>query len=487
MSSSARRLVSTSRLRFALVATVALCCVAPTAASAATRYASPTGAGASPCLATAPCSIETALDNSGSEGLANGDTVLLAPGTYHPSGQLNVFRLNVTISGEPGRAPPLIEAGGERGLLDQNVATIRDLRIHSPSTTTYGLVLTRTGTVVERVESTGAAAQACAFNDLTARDTLCATTAAGGAAVSSTFSAGVPITQKLKLFNVTAIGALGIDVVTNESATIEVDAVNSIFQGGEFDVAAESQAPTTANVEIELSRSNFATVGASGGVVVTLPTENGNQEAAPVFADEAGGDYREAAGSPTRLAGDLAAVLTGETDLAGNPRTTNCAGTVGVDIGAYQYECPAPESTPTLPGDEKKPDNPIGTQVTPLAPPAMAPSLPSLSKLALKPAKFTDTGKAPKGTTISFALAAAASVKLEVLGKKTVEGKRKTVTLGTLGPISGKVGANSVKFSGKVKGKPLAPGSYALRATASATGGSSAPATKTFTVLAPTA
>jgi hypothetical protein len=262
MLSSRRRLVSMHHLRLGLAAAVALCLAAPISASAATtRYASPTG-GTAPCLQTSPCSLENALSNA--EGLANGDTVLLAPGTYHPIAQLNVFRVNVTISGEPGKAPPLIEAGGERGLLDQNVATIRDLRIYSSSTTTYGLVLTRTGTVVERVESTGEAAQACAFNDLTVRDTLCATTALGGAALTSTLSAGVPIIQELNLFNVTAIGAFGIDVVTNESATIKVDAVNTIFHGSESDVGAESQAPPTSNVEIELSHSNFATIAAAG-------------------------------------------------------------------------------------------------------------------------------------------------------------------------------------------------------------------------------
>jgi hypothetical protein len=72
------------------------------------------------------------------------------------------------------------------------------------------------------------------------------------------------------------------------------------------------------------------------------------------------------------------------------------------------------------------------------------------------------------------------------LGRKTMKGKKKTVVLGTLPELAGKVGANSVKFSGKVKGKPLAPGSYTLKATASGTAGSSKPTTASFTVLAAT-
>lgn len=486
MVSSALRTSISRRLLVALATIAAVCLGLPLAASAATtRYASPTGTGASPCLATAPCSIETALDNSGAEGLANGDTVLLAPGTYHPSAQLNVFRVNVTISGEPGKAAPLIEAGGERALLDQNLATIRDLRIHSPSTTTYGLVLTRTGTVVERVESTGAAAEACAFTDLTARDTLCATTVAGGTAIASTFAVGIPLTQELKLSNVTAIGAFGLDVVTNESATIKVDAANSIFRGSEADVAAESQAPPTSTVEIELSHSNFASVETAGGASVSEPTENGNQIAAPIFVDEAAGDYREAEGSPTRLVGDLGAVLPGETDLVGKPRTTDCAGTVGVDIGAYQFECPTP---PPTPGPTPQP--PVGPEVKP--PDNRLPCAcvgiplprPTLKKLALKPAQFTDRGKGKKGTTISFTLSGPGPVGLEVLGEKTVKGKKKSVVLGRLPKLAGKAGANSVKFDGKVNGKPLEPGKYTLQASV---GGPSPAATASFTVLAPAA
>jgi hypothetical protein len=117
-------------------------------------------------------------------------------------------------------------------------------------------------------------------------------------------------------------------------------------------------------------------------------------------------------------------------------------------------------------------------------------SPPSLTKLALKPSKFVTTGKPAKGhakgTTISFTLSTAASVKLEVLGKKTVKGKKpRTVTLGSLASTPGRSGANSVKFNGKVKGKPLEPGKYTLRATATGAGGSSVPVKTGFEVLIP--
>jgi hypothetical protein len=493
MFSSTRRPVSLRHLRLALAAAVIVCLAAPIAAGAATtRYASPAGAGPAPCLKTAPCSINTAV--SVLAGLATGDTVLLAPGTYTPTASVEVSPA-ITIAGEPGQPPPLIEATGNFGLYLQQGSFAHDIRIDSPSGTTIGFIA-ELGSVGERIESTGEANDACALGEATLRDSLCESvvTAGGGTGLFAFISSPAPITQVANLLNVTVIGGSeGIVAAANEAATVELHATNTIASGGVFDVAVRSFA-TTAPVEVTLSHSNFEKIDLEGSEAsITAPTEDGNQEAAPVFVDEAAGDYREAEGSPTRLAGDLAAVLPGELDLTGSSRTTNCAGTVGVDIGAYQYECPPPETPVVTPGGDDGGSGPPTTTVgTPTLttnppPPPAVPDKPALSRLKLKPARFTVTGKAPKGTTISFTLSAAATVKLEVLGKKTVKGKKTTVTLGTLASVPGASGAGSVKFSGKVKGKPLAPGSYTLRATATAAGGSSAPATTTFTVLAATA
>jgi hypothetical protein len=241
----------------------------------------------------------------------------------------------------------------------------------------------------------------------------------------------------------------------------------------------------TAFIQINLSHSNFADIEGEGETEITPPGTAGNQIAAPVFVDPAAGDYRETASSPTKFAGDPAVVLPGETDLAGNPRAVTCQGTSLVDIGAYQLgECPPPTAPPagstggdSSGGEEKKGDGPPA--------PAPGATKPILSKLTLKPAKFNVTGKPPKGTAISFTLSAAASVKLEVLEKKPGKGKkRKTVALGTLPVARGQAGANSVKFSGRLKGKLLDPGKYLLRATATAGSFSSAPQTRPFEVLA---
>jgi hypothetical protein len=463
-------------------AVAALCLALPlSAAAATTRYASPTG-GTAPCLETSPCSIENALSNA--EGLEFGDTVLLAPGTYHPAGELKVERSFITVAGEPGKPKPLIEAAGERGLFFQNTGTIHDVRIHSTTATIYALVLIGAESVIERVESTGEAFRGCSIGRVVMRDSVCSATPSlgGGEGIEMFVAGSAPESFEASLSNVTAIGGnVGIFVGANDHSTVILHGTNVIASGEETADVEGSAVAATSAVAVDLSHSNFEAIAAegAGAITITSPSAAGNQTAAPVFVDEAGGDYREQATSPTRLAGDLAAVLPGELDLAGNPRTTNCAGTVGVDIGAFQYECPPPV-------DPGPPGVPVPREET--RPPACAcvgsgPARTSLKHLALKPAKFTDTGKGPKGTTISYFLSAPATVKLQVLRKKTVKGKKKTVVVGTVPRAGGKAGKNSVEFSGKLKGKPLLePGRYTLRAVATAGGVSSAPATVGFEV-----
>jgi hypothetical protein len=432
-----------------------------TSAEAGTRYAAPDGDGASPCLQSDPCGLETALD-SGAGGLVDGDTVLLAPGTYHPVGSLEVFR-SVTMSAEPGQAAPLIEAEGERGLFMQNPSTVRDIRIHSSAGTEYGFVMASAGSTAERVESAGEAGHACVLGGGTLRDALCSGLPAlgGGYGVEMFQSSLSPTSIEAKLFNVTAIGgSAGIALVANESASVKLSATNTISSGDEEDVYANALAPT-ASVQVELSHSNFSEVTVEGAnAEVTSSGTAGNQTASPLFVDAAGGNYREAAGSPTRGAGDAAVVLPGETDLAGGERITDCDGISGVDIGAYQVQCPPPPEPSAQPGP----------------PPAALPVAPKLSALTLSHKRFAVAGaKAPKGTPhgtlIGYRLSEPAAVTVSILAKKTRKGKKpRLVTLGKL-TAGGKAGKNRVRFSGKLKGNPLRPGEYRLQLAAKGSSG----------------
>jgi hypothetical protein len=422
------------------------------AEAAATRYAAPDGDGAPPCLQSAPCDLETAVDG-GAGGLANGDTVLLAPGIYHPTGSVEVFR-EVTLSGEPGQQAPLIEAAGERGLFLPNPSTVRDIRIHSGAGTDYGFVMGE-GTA-ERVESSGEAGRACILEGGTLRDSVCSAfpPLGGGYGIEMFRSSASPGSVESEIFNVTATGgSAGVGLAANESATVILTATNSILSGNEEDVYAIALAPT-ASVHAVLSHSNFAEVTAEGAnAEVTSPASAGNQSAPPLFVDAAGEDFREAAGSPTRGAGDATVVLPGETDLAGGARITDCDGISGVDIGAYQVQCAPPPAPPARPV-------------------AAVPNVaPSLSKLTLTHKRFAAAGtKAPKGaphgTGVGFRLSEPARVTISIFAKRARPGKKpRLVTLGKL-QASGKAGKNQVPFSGKLKGKPLAPGKYKLQVVA---------------------
>jgi len=385
--------------------------------------------------------------------------VLLAPGTYHPLGPVEVFR-EVTLSGEPGQPAPLIEATGERGLWLPNPSTVRDIRIHSSAGTQYGFVMGE-GTA-ERIESSGEAGRACILDRGTLRDSLCSAlpSLGGGYGIEMFQSSLSPTSIEAKLFNVTAIGgAAGIALAANESASVNLSATNTITHGGEEDVYAKAFAPT-ASVNIEFSNSNFSEVTVEGDANVTSPTEAGNQSATPLFVDAAGEDFREAAGSPTRGAGDTSVVLTGETDLAGGARITDCDGISGVDIGAYQVQCAPPPPPTTSPGTTP----PAGTL------PILRPVAPKLSGLSLTHQRFAVAGiKAPKGTphgtVIGYRLSAPAAVLISIIAKRPRPGKGlRYVEVGKL-VTSGKAGKNRLPFSGKLKGKPLPPGKYKLQVT----------------------
>ncbi len=127
-----------------------------------------------------------------------------------------------------------------------------------------------------------------------------------------------------------------------------------------------------------------------------------------------------------------------------------------------------------------------------------------LSGLRLSPARFRSRGarrgKPPLGTTLSYRLSAAARVVFTI--ERARQGRRvkgacrkptranrarrpctRWVAVGRFG-VDGKAGANTIRFAGKVGGKPLPPGSYRIRAR---TPGSQPAAAKRFRVLrAPT-
>jgi hypothetical protein len=116
-----------------------------------------------------------------------------------------------------------------------------------------------------------------------------------------------------------------------------------------------------------------------------------------------------------------------------------------------------------------------------------APTLPpSLSHLRLHPPRFRDArhGRRRAGTTISYRDTAPATTTFTIERCVTPRhrGRRRCPTVGSLTHVD-HAGVNRLRFNGRVAGRRLAPGTYALIAVASTAGTSSQPVTARFEVI----
>jgi hypothetical protein len=166
-------------------------------------------------------------------------------------------------------------------------------------------------------------------------------------------------------------------------------------------------------------------------------------------------------------------------DQRGLPRPGIAGGLC--DLGAFEVQPPPPPADGgTTPGGGTAP--PPGGGDPPVVIPPPMPVAPRLAALKLKPSRFRAKARGVKkpGTTISYTLSAAGSVKFTVqrkLGRKfrAVPGgfARKSTS-----------GANKLRFLGVLKGKRLPAGSYRLVAVPSAAGLKGATKRASFRVLA---
>jgi hypothetical protein len=225
-----------------------------------------------------------------------------------------------------------------------------------------------------------------------------------------------------------------------------------------------------------------STVSDSGtGKVTDL---GGNTDAAPGFVDASGGDFRPAPGSALIDAGgESPQVSTNDRD--GGPRSVdgNGDGTALPDIGAYEFVPAPPADPPSEPAPPSGGDDP-GTP----SPPVVA-ATPRLSAVSFSPRRFRAvTVAAPRsarqrrrGSKLRFRLSKDAIVRVTV---KRVRRGRAARSAGTL-MISGRQGANSREFKGRVAKRVLAPGKYVALVTATdADGHRSARRRVRFTILA---
>lgn len=349
-------MIAGRRFTLSSLAAVTALVLLPTAASAANRYASPTGSALDACAdSTAPCSIDRAVN------LANpGDDVTLlggvAPAAPYSAAVSLIIPANTTVHGAPGARPVVnfSTAATDDGFFVGNGATLRDVVASSSSAQT--VLVDAIGGTVERVS---AHSSGTSDNNYTCvggshavfRDSVC--WFSGPADISqatnsafAAFSQETGDTVVLRNLTIVAQNANGLNALAGNGHSMTVTATNVIARGGTTDVKASDFGGTTAAAVLNLDHSNYATRLAAPNGTITDPSTGANQTAAPVFLDAANGDFHEnSASTGTIDLGTSTGLLGGELDADGLARTVGSA----PDIGAFEF-VPAPPSaggTPT--------------------------------------------------------------------------------------------------------------------------------------------
>ena len=337
----------------AAVAAIAIL-VAPAAASAVVRYASPTGfamtsncSSPDPANMNGPCTLERAVEVVA----VDTDEVIVNPGDYN----LGAERLSITdainVHGADGQPFPRISSSNDDGVEVNNAgAMVRRLRIeHSGA---FRAFENFNSAIAEQIIAHTTAADAACDSGVgvTLRDSVCWNTATNGTGLRVTAIAGGPFVANIR--NVTAVatgtGSFGIRVRSvNTDVEQTLIAKNTIADGVAADVHSVA-GNTGSKAEAILSYSNYATEleePSAGTAPITDPgTGAGNQTAAPLFSDAAMGLFHQAVGSPTINAG-AAVDLMGTADIDADPRTLGPAPDIGAD--EFVPSPPAPPASPT--------------------------------------------------------------------------------------------------------------------------------------------
>lgn len=323
----ARRAGRSRRRLLAPVLSGIVLLAAPAGASAAQRYASPSGSG-SACTQAAPCTFVEAANNA----LAN-DEVIVAPGDYGSEAMpivtfIQVVQPGVTIHPPAGAARPRIFLGA--GLL-LGAAGVRASNLELRATQAGALAplaINNVGAVAERIIAVAGSvitAPACNVQTGTLTDGVC---------WSMNFQPGATLgalgSWSATLRNMTTIGATGpgLTAGTGAGAAGTLTATNVIARGGPAATDVRAQAAGGATT-VTLDHSNYERRDAQAGTSITDPATNSNQTAAPLFANAAAGDFHQAPGSPTIDAG--AAAPASALDVDGDPRALGAAPDIGAD------------------------------------------------------------------------------------------------------------------------------------------------------------
>jgi hypothetical protein len=318
---------------------VALLC-APTAAHAATLYASPTSTDTTGSCTSSPCRVDRAIALA-----ASYDYVELAPGDYNVTYPVTASHL-IYVYGAAGGPVRLLGSAAAPTLSMPWGGTLDDVYVSSNVSGQYALSLdaVNANRVVAEADAGAHAVNLVGSADGTVlRNSVAYVRSGAGNAVNISGTGGGRTTTVL---GVTAVSAGGSAIVASGNAPTTIK--NTIARGVADIDASSSPA---------VSHSNYRPVRVTG----TLSADGGNQTASdPLFVNQAAGDFRPADGSPTIDAG-TADTGAGTKDAAGADRTVGSS----IDMGAHEKQAaPPPPPDPPPGGGGSTGDPPTGDPPT---------------------------------------------------------------------------------------------------------------------------
>jgi hypothetical protein len=527
------------RVRLVIATAGLLALSTPASASAAARFANPTGSGTA-CTEAAPCDLVTAVNSAQS-----GDDVTIEPGSYNVTTTLDDNSRTVTIHGQAGAARPVITNSMTNGIqLMGPGSSVSYLELDISSAGGAGIATTGQETI-DRVivKTTNHSNQTSTWTVTgTMTNSVCSTIGANGIAVfNGNFGETAAATLRNDTLEATSTGGIAVDVQgLGSGASPSIALINSIAHGAGEDIVADNSAGGT-SATVSADHSNFVTsLQLGSGATAPASGSGTNQTAPPQFVNASTGDFHELGSSSTVDAGADSS-SNGSLDFDGLPRTMGAH----TDIGAFEYpvpvcqavsatvpfnttstlqlHCADPSGAPitsyavvTPPGHGTVTVNSTGTATyTPAsgysgpdtftfdatsgqgtgAPAtatisvasASAPPNPALSHVTQSHRRWREgsalphvaSARPPVGTKFRFTVNESVRVRFAFIQRR--HGHR--VTRGTL-KISVGAGAHKVRFAGRLsKHKKLRPGRYTLVITATNAVGQRATAKLQFTIV----
>lgn len=323
--------------------------IAPASASAATRYASPTGTDSAGCPQTSPCDLSDALAGDGMANFpSSGDEIVVEPGTYTVSTLLQVNVNNLDVHGVAGEPRPVIDVSGNGTELDMSSSSLSYVDIER--TSFGGETINDDGTLIDHVLIRGDASGGilCQCYDGTLTDSEVVDTGSGGAAVGINSNGGQGTENYYNdTFVATQSGgfAIELDLIgspTNPTWTFNAQNVIAFnaAAGGDIVVYSSATSGQAQTATVTLSHSDYQNVSVhpSGSGTNTLnvsaagsPT---NITTSPAFVNAGGGDFHELASSATVGTGVTDPTHDGSLDFDGLLRTLSGL----TDMGAFEYQ-----------------------------------------------------------------------------------------------------------------------------------------------------